>query len=285
MPSSDKPEEPVDQPVPEGNEVVGEELTLPDNASERTKEQFEKLKARLKEKDEALRQAKALKEQVSEEEPVPGSSVFDSFRPQVPMGQPANIPLPPSPYLNPLQVQNLKTQFIDGDGNVDVEGLNRAITESNQRAFEASQRAQALEIKLAQIEENEQVREAHAAFPEIDPVEGKKRGVFDKALFKAIRDRVYTENFVGNQNRRFIDIVKEVKAELRPETKVDTSKIEQEAVEKYKQTQQARNQGPFESGRGEPDRQSDLTDLRARTRKGGQVGDQALAERLKALGI
>jgi hypothetical protein len=280
MPASDQTaEEPkqevVSQPVPEGNDVQDEEGEALANSKnpERTKAYIEKLKA---ERDEL----KKLKE--TKQTPVDyGNSVLDSIHPGVGEApkqvEPLQLPQIPTPYLNPLQKENIIGEFIDADGNVDIPGLNRALLEANRQSYEATQRVQSVEEKLSRIEETAQVREAHAQFPEMDPM---RKDVFNPQLFEAVRDRLVRNLWEGKKGEPLAETVKQVKESYFKESPVDTKKV----VEQYKQTQQARQQGPLGEGRPR-DAESNIDDLRAQTRLGGQRGDAALEKRLKALGI
>lgn len=276
-PSADQTtEEPVEQPkveevVPEGNEVAEEAEALANSKNpERTKSYIEKLKA---ERDE-------LKKKVEPQTPEPqyGESVLDSIftQPQTPK----DVPMPQinTPYLNPSQQQNIAQQFVDQEGNVDIAGLNRALTEANQRAFDAFQRVQNLEQKMARVEQTDQVREAHAKFPDIDPT---RKDTFNPKLYEAVRDRL-VRNLMDGKAQKLSEVVEQVKETYFSAPVAE--QVKQQAVEEYKKTQEARNQGPFEGGRPRVS-DSDLGELRKQTRQGGQRGDEALSKRLKALGL
>lgn len=270
-----QPQEPM--PSSDNTDVNNDEKEALDNSKnpERTKAYIDKLKGEI----EQLKSSSVSDQNVDTQDF--GTSVFDAFHPkpvEVPQSPTPSAPTVQTPYLNPQQVQNIKGQFVDAEGNVDIEGLNRALIGANQQAYDATQRVQSLEQKLQKIEENDQVREAHAQHPEIDP---SKKETFDKKLFELVRDRLLRNMYEGKQ-QRLADVVSEVKGMF---PQVNVTQVKQEAVDKYKATQQARNQGPFETGSANRLPQNDLDDLRKATRKGGQTGDIALAQRLKALGI
>jgi len=281
MPSSNKTEEPTSTDETPAGDEAEDELVLPDNASERTKTQFEKLKQRNAElaKEKADLESRIPKE----EEASNGESVFDGFypreaqTPQAPV-EPVGTPQVNAPYLNPLQVQNIAASYVDAEGNVDLVKFNEAIARSNNVAFEAQRRAQSVEEKLARISQKEQEREAYAQYPEIDP---QNRAKFDKELFEMTRDRLL-RNMYNGKEERLVDVVKSIRTRYNPP--VDVQKAKEQAVSEYQQSQSKRNQEPFESGRGE-ETKTDYEDLRRRTRTKGEIGDKALSERLKALGI
>lgn len=246
-----------------------DDLTLPENASERTRAQFEKLKARLKEAE-----AKA---STPKEELPAGSSVFDVIHPeaqQPPVVTPP-VNLTQFPGLNPLQVQNITQQFVDAEGNVDINGLNRALYDANQRTIQASQRVQSLEEKLSRFEETQQVKEAHSEFPQLDPTNREK---FDKNFYELVRDRLVRNMWEGTK-KSLAEVARELSHAV-GSAPVNRNQVEAQAVEQYKAAQQARIQGPIEQGKGEV-RQADETyeTLRARTRREG-FSSQALDQRL-----
>lgn len=247
-----------------------DDLALPENASERTKEQFEKLKARLKEKEEAL--AKASAQPKTEPE---FDSVLDEFR-LPPNSQQTAPPVVETPNVPQQQIADIQRRFIDAEGNVDVNGLNNALLQAEANARKAQELAYKTQEQLARIEETRQVKEAHKAHPEIDPRSDK----FDKKLYGLVRDRLLRNMYQG-KNISLVDTVAEIKADIGVQVKPE--EVAQKAVSEYREKQERRNQGPFEPGRGAGrDTVSDSEDLRSRTMRGDS---QAVAERLKKLGI
>lgn len=259
-----------------------EEKEALDNSKnpDRTRAYIEKLKA---EKAEAL--AKLREKETPVEPQNFGTSVFDAFHPERSVEQPRQAPAqvyqPPQglQYLNPGQVNAIQNNFVDAEGNVDVEGLNKALSEANRISQQATERARQAEERITRFEESQQVRELHTAFPELDPM---NKGKFDPKFFEFVRDRM-VRNWAEGRNLSAVDVAKDIRTVYNPTPVQDVSKAKAEAVEQYKQTQEARRQGPIETGRGESRQTTgNLQELRARTRKGD---DSALHERLKALGI
>lgn len=285
--SVEEPKQPEPMPSSETKTVenkqvtepeVDSDLDLPEEASERTKAQFEKLKARLKEE----RSKNQNQPQPKQEETVDfGNSAFDIFHEP---GQAQQQPVEQNqfPYLNQQQIQNAQDQFIDANGNVDVDGLNRALAQANKAAYDANQRYQTLEQRLARIEESSQVKEAHAEHPEIDPLNKEK---FNPGLYEMVRDRILRNKFMG-VNQTLAQVAAEIKRSSNFQPSVNVGKAREEAVTEYKQSQEARNQGPLEPGRGEKRTEGPTLDqLRKQTRGHGPQADAALSQRLKALGI
>lgn len=266
-PKVEKPEEPktesVATPAPEEDD-----LKLPDGVSERTKEQFDKLKAQLAD-------AKA-KAKSPPQPPRPETSVFDTFRapdqPAVP-----NVPVAPAlPFLNQQQVTAIQQQFVDDEGNVDVMGLNQALLDANKRAQDALSLAQQSEDRITRFEENQQVREAHTVHPELDP----QASNFDPTLFDMVRDRLLRNMYEGKK-QTLLEVTNELKKVYKQEVNVE--KVKDEAVESYKESQKNRDQEPIESGKGAPREEvGNLQELREQTRQGKA---EALDKRLKDLGV
>jgi hypothetical protein len=281
VPIEQKPTEEPKEPTETKADDEAEALQNSKNP-ERTKAYIEKLKSEIEE----LRSSK-------KPDPALGESVFDALHPERQVEEELlrqginpdqQLPQPqmqsqPTPYLNPSQVQNIQRQFVDENGNVDIEGLNRALYQANQQAFMATQRLQTVEQKLARIEESTQVRDAHAQFPEIDPQSPK----FNRQAFELVRDRIFRNKVMG-VNATLTQVAKDIVPMFQTKP-VDTKAVSQEAVENYKRTQEARNQGPFESGRGEDRQDVSIDDLRKMSRGRGISADKAIGERLKRLGI
>lgn len=260
-----------------------EEKEALDNSKnpDRTRAYIEKLKA---EKAEAL--AKLRDKETPQEPQNFGTSVFDAFHPERAVEQtrqqtPAQVYQPPQglQYLNPGQVNAIQNSFVDAEGNVDVEGLNKALSEANRIAHQATERARQAEERITRFEETQQVRELHSTYPELDPM---NKGKFDPKFFEFVRDRM-VRNWAEGKNMSAVEVARDIRSAYAPTVTQDVTKAKAQAVEEYKQTQEARRQGPIETGRGEPRQTTgNLQELRARTRKGD---DNALHERLKALGI
>ncbi len=249
---------------------------------ERTKAYIDKLK-------EKLRQVTTPKVPEKSEEPV--GSPFDIFHPedkvrgQQPQTQQVQIPQGPqvqTPYLNPLQVQNLKNQFVREDGTVDIDGLNQALAKANYDAYQARLASQSLKERLERFEQRQEEHEAYAKHPEIDP---QNKDKFDKRIYKLVVDRLLRNRFEGRQ-QTLENVTSDIKNEIGFQPKVDVEAEKIQAVEQYKETQRARQQGPFEAGRGQPRLDSaSLEDLRKMSRRHGPQADAAISQRLKNLGI
>ena len=271
MPSSEQ------APTEEINTLDEEALALESSKNpERTKAYIEKLKAEL-----AEAKSKSAPEPSSE---AYGDSVFDTFRPQ--QGpQPVQPIVNASNFgaLNQAQVDSVTQQFVNEDGDVDINGLNRALAEANRRAQEAERRAQANDERLTRFEETQQVREAHAVHPALDP--SNKQG-FDPVFFDLVRDRLLRNMYEG-KNQSLLQVANQITSIYKPSSTVDVAKVtEQAKQEGFKEAQkvaESRKQGPIETGKGESrNSQADFEELRQGTRLGDT---QAINERLKRAGI
>lgn len=259
------------QVAPVEAQVDEERIALENSKNpERTKAYIEKLK-------KELADSRAPKSEPPQE--YEGDSVLDVMSPKVPTQREVPYVQPPVnlnqfPGLNPLQVQNLTQQFVDKDGNVDINGLNNALYQSNQRALQASEAARQANERVSRFEETQQVRELHSQFPELDP---KNKTGFDKQFFEQVKDRI-VRNMWESKKQSPVEVAREIKSFFKPE--VSRNKIETEAVDNYKKVQQARIQGPIEQGKGES-RQSDTSyeELRKQTRQHG-LDNPALDQRL-----
>lgn len=210
-----------------------------------------------------------------------GSSVFDSFQPEIPQSQ-YQAPVVPN-GLTQQDVSQLRNDYIQADGTVDINGFNQAITQAIREAQSAKAETQRTREEITRLEETQQVREAHKEHPWLDP----QSPSFDPKGYELVRDKMLS-NMVFHKRTSLLEAANEVSKIYQPQPPVDVAKVKeqgvQEGFQQAKRTQELRNQGPIEAGNGEP-RQNpdrDLADLRERTRKGDI---EATGERLKALGI
>lgn len=137
---------------------------LPEEVSERTKREFEKLKEHNRQMAEEL---KALKGP-----PRPG--LLDSYgmgqytppvAPQVPQVQPQS-------YLPTATVEQIKQDVVDSEGYLNQAELERRLSSASQaeeRARLAEEKAQQALEKVARFEANTQARDLYASYPELDP--------------------------------------------------------------------------------------------------------------------
>jgi len=261
MPVSEQ--KPTELPLEEAD-TSAVDTNLPKQVSERTRQQFEKLKRHNRELANKLAEAQQSKPQGVE-------SVFDNFHPKQVAGRYSN--------LDQSQVRNIANQFVDQDGNVDINGLNNALVQANLQARQAVNEARQAREEIARWEEGRQTKEAHNKYPQLDPLQKDK---FDRQFYDLVRDRMVS-NFSKGIKRSFREAADDIAKVYHP---VDPSKIKESAIADFKQKQKARQQGPLEEGRGQtPTDRATLNELRQNTRRGGGIDNPALDERLKNLGI
>ena len=245
-PQADKPEQIVqDEPMPSSEPAEAEETVdatvdpkieaeLSEGVSDRTKEQFNKLK-------EAN---KALKEQLDRKAEV--EPIFESMRPKTDSGL--------------TQGQLDQVTDIDQNGNkfIDEQKLDTLLTQSTQRANDA----------VAQVNrfiEDQQTREAFTVIPQLNP----KDSTFDPELHKATRafllDSMVTPQDYNGKTLTYLEA-----GELAMKaTRAEIAKVEKEANAQ----QTAKEQGSLEAI-GRSDRRSRINtsedELRQRIREGDE---------------
>lgn len=160
MPATDKPAE------------------LPEDVSERTRQEFEKLKAHNKEMAEKLKSLE------------PKGSVFDSLRPQMQAQSQA------FGNLTPQQVGDISQRFTDQEGYLDENALSKALKDANDRAARAEVAAQQSRDAIRQFEEKEQVRNTHSKFPQLD----QNSDSYDPRFFELVRNEMVGQMMRGEQD-------------------------------------------------------------------------------------
>jgi hypothetical protein len=151
-------------PEPEPKEPVDPEIT------ERTKEQFEKLKEHNAELKKKL-----------EEQNLPKKNALDSLYPE-----PPQYPLPPTtnvvptpqqfPNLTPREIKDVFSGLVDSQGYVDSGLLIQTLKETDQRAKSAEEELKTTREELKQVgrkqddfERKQVMKEVHSTFPKLDP--------------------------------------------------------------------------------------------------------------------
>ena len=162
------PVEETTQPMPSENKPEEVEESLPDEVSERTKEQFEKLK----EKNKEMAQKLELLEKVNQPQE-PKLSALERLRGTPPTQTQQTQPQPEA------EVEDDEA-LIDENGYLDEARLKSGLTKSQLKAKEAEEKAlkaqQQAEKAMRRVEEYEitsEKKRVHSAFPEIDPYSDK----------------------------------------------------------------------------------------------------------------
>lgn len=144
----------VDMPA---TETKPEEL--PQDASERTRQEFEKLKARNKE----------LAEKLAQREQEEANSLLDSLtKPTQEIIQSSNVPQG--------EVEDIVKDLTDENGYINEALLKKTLREASERANMATQAAQLAQQaakkadeRISRYEQNENTKKAYAEFPQADP--------------------------------------------------------------------------------------------------------------------
>lgn len=246
-----KPEEVVEP------QTQSEEPTLPDGAKERTKEEFEKLKAKNKE----------LAEKLQALEPRPAAQVE---RPSF-----FNTPLPSQAQYPGLSQEQIATQtqsLVDENGYMDVERLNTVLKELNDRAVRAEREAIEAKQGVERYGHTQEVMKAHSEFPELDP-DNKS---FDPKFYDLVSNHIYGK-MMKREKEDLLSAAKYVASNLYdPKPKVEAPEKQSEET-KTKRVQASTQVG---QGKGQP-LPADHQELVERSRKGDM---DAIAKRLQASG-
>ena len=227
------------------------EPELPDEAKERTRQEFEKLKLKNKELAEKLK----LYEQ-------PKRSVFDTFAPKM------------QPVKQEIIEEDIPEITPDEEGYLDVSTLNQAnraminrIKRLEEEARLARQKAELAETKIATYEHTEKSSRVYQKHPHLNPESEQFDEKFSDLVRKELLDQMV------NQGREdYLEAAEKVKKEYyNPETitKIDDSK-KKESIDKRSQV------ATFQSAT----QQSNLPDLV----KASRLSRTALYERLKKSG-
>lgn len=146
----------VEMPATEHKPIEGE---LPEDVSERTRQEFEKLKAK----------NKILAEKLARHEQDNTNSVLDSFTKPV-QQEIANSNLPQS------KVEDIVQNLTDENGYIDEVLLKKTLQESSQTANNAVQAARLAqesarkaEERINKYEQDENTKKAYSQFPQADP--------------------------------------------------------------------------------------------------------------------
>lgn len=247
-------------------ESVGE---LPEDAKERTRQEFEKLKAKNRELAEKLAQFESPKPQ--------RRSAFDQFIPQQlvqPQGQPQAVP-----EFQPI--------VPDENGYVDVEVLNKAnqaiidrMRRLEEQAEIARRKAEEAETKVATYEHTTKTSTVYAQHPYLDP----SRDEFDEKFSDLVRKELLDQ--MVNQGREdYLEAANKVKRDYYdPSQNVPQPAPIKEEVEKVDPKQvnaQKRNQINALQTKSSQQTPTDYESLVQRSRLGDK---NAIYERLKRAG-
>lgn len=237
--------------------------SLPDEVSDRTKEQFEKLT----EKNKELAQKLELLEKVNQPEE-PKISALERLRPKSQAQVPTESP----------KEEEVEEQLIDENGYIDEARLKSSLDNSKRRAKDAEEKARLAQQKadeaVRRIEEYEvgtEKKRVHSDFPEIDPYSPK----FNPELYDQVsKDMLWNLVNVGNED--FYGSTAKVVGQFRQKN----AGVAQTQQEQQKQTEQVKNeiQEPNRSG---STTQSRRDELMREIQQPKQAGLDALTELMR----
>lgn len=261
MPDNENGQLPVEettQPMPSENKPEVED-SLPEEVSERTKEQF----AKLTEKNKELASKLELLEKVNQPER-PKISALESLRPQSQAKEQMVTP----------EVEEPDESLTDENGYIDEarlqKGLNKA-KEADDKANKAQQKADEAMRRIEEYEIGIEKKRVHSDFPEIDPYSEK----FNPKLYDQVsKDMLWNLVNVGKED--FYGTTAKVIGEYRQGT------TEQQIVEQEKAQQAEKSKQEVQ----EPNRSGSVTQSRKEELMRGiqqpkQAGMDALTELMR----
>lgn len=233
------------------------EAELPENAKERTKEQFEKLK---KHNDE-------LKKQLEEREKLP--SVLDMVGQQPQINEDL-LRKYQQPQQQPQQEEKPES-LVDDDGYVNANVLQKELELAKQarlRAEEAEKRAREAQDRISRFEQNQEQERLYKEYPELDPMNEN----FNRDAYELVRNEL-TSQIVQTGKRNALEAASKMSRFFRN----NTPQPQKPSVEEQ------RVQAVNNSAGNQPRQQanSDLDQLKLRSRN----DPNAVYERLKRLGL
>jgi hypothetical protein len=233
---------------------------LPEDASERTRQEFEKLKAKNKELADKLAQ----KEQVAQIQPE-YNSVLDELNPR--LDGPSN--------LMPGQVEDITKSLTDKDGYIDADLLNKTLQEANERAKQAEEKAKRAEERMERFEETQEVQRTHSAFPQLDPYNPN----FDRRFYELTKNEVIGQMMQGKKD--YMAAAKRVAEYLQADDKKAAQQVAQ-VQEKQKVISQREMANATTGTAKAPIHDDEYESLVSGTRTGDSL---SIGQRLKANGF
>lgn len=250
------PEEQVGQ---DKEQDVLEEVTtsetpteLPEDAKERTKLEFEKLK-------EHNRQLAQEVENLKAQTPKQPSALESLVSPDAAQAI--------APNLNQQQVDDIVKGLVDDNGYLDQALLENTLRKANQQVAEAKAEAQQARLEAKQalsavnkFGQDQEVGIAHKAFPNVDP----ESPTYDPVFFKQVKNELLGAMYEGRKVS-FVDACRSVASVY--SAKNDSQEVKAKAVEEYKKDV-AQKSALNPTGTSRPETGSTKEDLVEGTRKG-----------------
>lgn len=234
------------------------EAELPEDAKERTKLEFEKLK-------EHNRQLAEEVERLSRPQPV-----LDGLRPT------AQAVQAEYPNLTQKQVNDTIESLVDDNGYIDEALLKNTLNQANQQvakaqaeAFAARQEAKQALAAVNKYGQDRETRIAHKKFPQVDPESEK----YDPEFFRLVRNELVGAMYEGRK-LEFVEACRLIDKSYSP--KKDDKQAKAQAVEEYKKSV-AQKSALNPTGSSRPQSQATQSDLVEGTMRGDE---NAIAARL-----
>ena len=238
---------------------------LDEGVKERTRQQFEKLKA---EKD-------ALKKQLDQQTALNAQrdypSVVDLF---APTGQQVPAPASVTNYntQQPLapNVPKEQASLVDKDGYIITDELTRRLQlaeNASKKAEEAERRARDAETRIAKFEQDTETKALYTSYPELDPTST----VFDKDAYDLVRNELTTQ-IVQSGKRDSMGAAAKMSKYFR--------KAQQPVTPVQPTAAQQRDQASVTDNTSRQSGES-LADLKVRSRR----DSNAMSERLRRIGL
>lgn len=240
-----------------------QEQELPEDAKERTKREFDKLKEHNKQLAEENKQLKG------QSQPIPSVLDYPGF--DVP-----NInPEMRQQYMKPVQpnVQQFypnnqpEPQLVDEQGYVNADVLKsqlKRVDEARTRAEQAERRAMEASQRVAKFEQDAETKALYQEFPELDPLHES----FNRKAYELVRNEL-TSQIINTGKRDAMSAANKMSEYFRP-----IQPSNQKVLEQRKQVTTVSGNQPRQVG-------TDLDELRRRS----QTDPNAVSERLKRLGL
>jgi hypothetical protein len=245
----DKVEQVVQEDVVASETPVEE---LPEDAAERTKLQFEKLKQHNKELAEEIAALKQQPKQPSALESLVNNETVQTV----------------APNLSNQQVDDIVKGLVDENGYLDQALLENTLRKANQQVSEAKAEANQARLDAKQalsavnkFGQDREVRIAHKKFPSVDPESSN----YDPNFFKLVKNELLGAMYEGRK-LSFVDACRGV-SELYSPSKEAVKETKVKAVEEYKKDI-AQKSGLNPTGVSKPDTRLSNDDLVEGTRKG-----------------
>lgn len=240
--------------VPTAEEPQG----LPEDASERTRREFEKLKEhnrKLAEENASLKGAQPQR-----------PSVLEAYLSQPPVQMPQSFA--PTPQVAQPQVEQIKRDLMAEDGYVNADELERRLRlaeEAEVRARQAEEKAQAALERVGRFEIDAQKKVLYQEYPELDP----SHESFDEDAYDLVTKELLDQIVKSGQQDP-----------LKAASKMSKYFRKPKVSEAQQQTLQERSLASAPVGQTSPRPSDSLDDLRLRS----LTDEQAMMERIKRAG-